>query len=84
VTPAGSGSLSRYSGRDDLILERFEDVDHTATDDTDGGHLADEQRAEWAALPSVAAVDATRELGDGAVQRFRRTTRPACRPTRRG
>ncbi len=73
---------------DDLILERFEGVDHTATDDTDGGHgridrrrvwatdqiewLTDEQRAEWAGLRSVVAVDATRRLDDGTVQRFRR------------
>jgi predicted transposase YbfD/YdcC len=73
---------------DDLILERFKDVPHTAADDTDAGHgridrrqvhatdriawLTDEQRAEWAGLRSVAVVTATRKLDDGTVQRFRR------------
>ena len=73
---------------DDLILERFAGVDHTATDDADAGHgrvdrrrvhatdriewLTDEQRAEWAGLRSIAAVDATRKMADGTVQRFRR------------
>ena len=73
---------------DDLILERFAGVAHTAADDTDAGHgrvdrrqvyataeidwLTAEQRAEWAGLRSVAAIDSTRKLGDGTVERFRR------------
>ncbi len=73
---------------DDLILERFAGVAHTAGDDADAGHgrvdrrrvwatdriewLTDEQRADWAGLRSVAAVDSTRKLADGAVERFRR------------
>ena len=73
---------------DDLIREKFEGVAHTAADDTDAGHgrvdrrqvyatdriewLTDAQRAEWAGLRSIAAVDSTRKLGDGTVERSRR------------
>lgn len=73
---------------DDLVRDRFAGVPHTATDDTEAGHgrverrqvwatdqldwLTDGQRADWAGLRSVAAVEATRTLADGTVGRFRR------------
>ena len=82
---------------DDLILEEFRGVSHTATDDTDAGHgrvdrrrvwatdqiewLTDGRRAEWAKLQSVVAVDATRKMGDGTVQRSRRYYPPSLPPS---
>ena len=73
---------------DDLILDRFKGVPHTAADDAEGGHdcierrqvyatdqldwLTDGQRAEWAGLRSVVTVQSTRTLGNGKVESFRR------------
>jgi predicted transposase YbfD/YdcC len=73
---------------DDLVLERFQGVEHTATDDTEAGHgrierrqvyataeiewLTAEQRAEWKGLQSVAVVLSTRKLDNGTIEKFRR------------
>jgi predicted transposase YbfD/YdcC len=72
---------------DDLILEKFAGVEHTSDDSTQAGHgridrrkiyatdqidwLTAEQRAEWAGLQSVVAVDSVRKL-PGKTERFRR------------
>jgi predicted transposase YbfD/YdcC len=71
----------------DLILEKFDGVDHSSDDTTESGHgrldrrrvwatdqldwLTAKQRWEWAGLKSVVVVESTRKL-PGKTEQFRR------------